>query len=379
VANEFDLASSMTLARDTRGKSFFAQVREIASLAFSRRRLTAVEYYRYGLYDDTRHDPVSKARFLGEECHMPLIRSICDLRWWAITDDKAIAHTLLQAAGAPVPELYAMLHPFRLAGSAPTLSDVEATAAFLRDGATYPFFGKPVSGVGASDVHLATGYDADTDELVFHDGTRRDVDGFAAHLWSVEGQTQGDGYLLQEVLVPHPELARRTGPAVSGFRVLVVIDADGPRVIGAMWKIIGGDAIADNTWREDAMLAHVDLDSGEVGRVVRVHGARIEELTHHPVTGEALAGFTVPHWTELVTVCRRYAGIAPKVRFQGWDVAICEQGPRIIEVNTGSSFELTQIASGEGVATEDFERFVAWAKEVNETPPKGLAAWSSRI
>ncbi len=379
MPDDFDLAQSMRLAQNTRGKGFVSQVRDIAALSLSRRRLSVEEYYRYRLYDDQRYDTEAKQRFLGERCHMPLIRTTCDLRWWAVTDDKAVGYTMLSALGAPVPRAYAIVHPHRLVPGAPTLRSEAEVAAFLRDGATYPFFAKPVSGVRSDDIHLVASHDADADSVTFHDGRTERVDAFAALLCAIEGQTRGDGVLLQEKLVPHPELARLTGPAISGLRVLVTMDVDGPHVIGAMWKVIGGDAIADNTWRPDSLLAAVDLASGEVTRLLRVRGVVVDELTHHPATGEALVGVTLPHWSEVVAMCERYAPMAHKVRFQGWDVAICEEGPRIIEVNTGSSFELTQLATGEGIATPEFERFVDWARSVNETPPKGMAALVSRI
>jgi len=379
LADDFDLARSMIRARDTRGKGLLAQVREIARLAWSRRRITPFEYYRFGLYDDTRYDDAARQRFLGEECHMPLIRQACDLRWWAVTDDKVVTYTMLKAFGAPIAETFALVHPHRIFPGAPTLRDADAVASFLREHARWPVFCKPVSGVSSWGVHLVRRYDPEQDRVVLHDGTSRDVADFARELWSTEGQTVGDGHLLQEVLVPHPELRRLAGDGISSIRALVIVEESGPRLIGAMWKVIGGDEIADNTWRPGSLLAALDLETGEVTRLVRVKGADVEELTHHPRTGERLPGATLPRWAEVVALCERYASIAPKVRFQGWDIAICEDGPRIIEANTGSSFELTQLASGEGMATEDFDRFVRWARSVNETPPRSSLTFLRRL
>ncbi|MEN0066672.1 MAG: sugar-transfer associated ATP-grasp domain-containing protein [Myxococcota bacterium] len=379
MASEFDLSRSMILARDTRGKGLLAQVRDIASLMWSRRRITAEEYYRYQLYDDRRYDAEARGRFVGDACHLPLIRHTCDIRLWAIADDKIVAHTLLQALGAPVPQIYALIHPLRIVPQAPTLRNAEEVAGFLRDGATYPFFAKPVSGVRSEGIHLVRDFDSAADTVEFQDGTTEPVVEFAERLWKTEGQSKGDGVLLQEVLVPHPELARLTGPAISGFRVLVVINDEGPKVIGAMWKVIGGDAIADNTWRPDALLAAIDLDSGKVTRAVQAQGTPGEEVTHHPVTGEALVGAQIPHWSDVISLCETYAPMATKVRFQGWDIAICEGGPVVIEVNTGSSFQLTQLATGEGIATPEFDQFVKWASSVNETSPRGVEALTSRL
>ncbi|MEM6925337.1 MAG: sugar-transfer associated ATP-grasp domain-containing protein [Myxococcota bacterium] len=379
LADDFDLSRSMIRARDTRGKGLLAQVREIARLAFSRRRLSAYEYYRYGLFDDARYDPEAKSRFLGEACHVPLIRATCDLRWWAVADDKVVTYTMLKAFGAPIPTTVALVHPYRIFPDAKTLKDADALATFLRTEAVYPLFSKPVSGVRSLSVSLLAGYDADTDAVAMHDGSARRVDDFARELASTEGQTRGDGVLLQEVMQHHRELERLAGPAISSVRVLVTVEAEGPRVIGAMWKIIGGEQIADNAWRPGNLLASLDHRTGAVTRVVKADGTDVEEVSHHPTTSEKLLGVTLPHWDDVTALCTRYAALSPKVRFQGWDVAICDDGPRLVEANTGSSFMLTQLASGRGIADEDFERFVAWAASINETPPRGVQAYLQRV
>lgn len=379
MAEDLDLVQSMAIARDTRGKSLPAQVAEIAQLSLSRNRLTPSEYFEYRLYDDHMHDAEAKRAFLGERCYYSIIRATCDIRWWAIGEDKVLGHAVLAAHGIPQPTTHALLHPYRVFPGAPTLRDAAALAAFLRDGMPYPFFHKPVSGVQSEGVHLVRSLDRASDTLTLHDGATETVDAFAARIEGMEGQFKGDGHLFQEVVRLHPELERRVGPAVSGVRVLVLIEDDGPHIVQALWKVIGGDQIADNNWRAGNLLADIDLDTGRVTRLVRGRGPETEELTDHPGTGERIVGLELPHWEATMELVRRYSGVAHKVRFQGWDIAICEDGPVVIEVNVGSALGLPQLASGEGFATERFRRFVDWAESVNETPVKGFARLFGRV
>lgn len=379
AGEELDLARSMTIARDTRGKGLAAQVAEIAQLAFRRNRLVPNEYFAYRLYDDQLYDDAEKRRFLGETAYFPLIRATCDMRWWAVGTDKVLGHTLLGAYGVPQPQVHALYHPFRRFPGAPTLRNAAELAAFLRSDMPYPFFHKPVSGVQSRDVHLVRSIDRDTDTLRFHDDRTESVEAFCARIDRLEGENKGDGHLFQEVVRLHPELEKRVGPAVSTVRVLVFVEDDGPHVVQALWKVIGGSQIADNYWRSGNLLAHIDLETGRVTRLVSGKGPDTEELHAHPATGEPLVDFVLPHWPETIELVRTYSSIAHKVRFQGWDVAICEDGPKVIEINVGSAVDLPQHASGRGFRTDAFERFLEWATEVNETAPRGFSRYMGRL
>lgn len=43
--------------------------------------------------------------------------------------------------------------------------------------------------------------------------------------------------------------------------------------------------------------------------------------------------------------------------FQSQDIAITEDGPIVVEVNSGSSFTLTQMVSGEGMLDDETKAF----------------------
>jgi hypothetical protein len=44
---------------------------------------------------------------------------------------------------------------------------------------------------------------------------------------------------------------------------------------------------------------------------------------------------------------------------QAWDVAICSDGPALIEVNIGGDFILPQVATGRGILNARFRRLLA--------------------
>ena len=140
--------------------------------------------------------------------------------------------------------------------------------------------------------------------------------------------------------------------------MILIIEDDQPEIIETIWKIPTGANVADNFWRAGNMLAAVDGDTGQVRRVIRGFGPDLEELDHHPDSGKPLKGLVLPNWDDLRTQCLEFAMVFDKLRYQSWDIAICPDGPMVVEVNAGSAFNLSQLAAGRGILTDRFRAFL---------------------
>ncbi len=122
MATHLNIAECMRFAREKKGKSIAAQVMEIFSLSGGLNKISPQDYYYYRLYDDSLYDKAAKKRFLSDRAHTGIIRRCCNLHWWGLGNDKLLAYTLLKGFGAPLPEIYAVFHPFRVyAGAAPAV------------------------------------------------------------------------------------------------------------------------------------------------------------------------------------------------------------------------------------------------------------------
>ncbi len=264
---------------------------------------------------------------------------------------------MLNGFGAPIPEIFAIYHPFRLYQNAKSCRNVDDLTDFLRSDAPYPFFAKPVYGVQSVGVSSVTSYHADTDTLMLAGGRSVPLDDYVNHLH----RYQEGGYIIQQLLVPHDAIKEVIGDRLTTIRVLLIVEEAGPSILQTVWKITTGDNVADNFWREGNMLAAVDADSGEVTRVVQGIGPQQTECSDHPDTGKRLIGLVLPDWDEMRDLCLTCAAQLPRLRWQSWDVALCPNGPVAVEINAGSAFSLPQIATGEGFLTDRFAAFMNWA------------------
>lgn len=360
MADQSELTDNLMLARAS-GRSLFQQVVDILKLVTARRGMTAEDYYWFGLYDERWSDD-ERARMVGDSWAPQMILRTCRSDWWAVGKDKVLNYLILQAYGFEVPKVRAIVHPLRPYPDAVHLKDRAALEAWLREGCPYPQFAKPVTGLQSRGQSLLLRHDPATDLLERQGDTPISVGDYAEIVCRMEGLTVDDGFLFQDLLVPDSRLEPVIGRRLSGVRTVAILDHDVPRVVGAVWKIPVGDNIADNYWRPGNLLAHLDVQTGEVLRLMSGWGGDFQELTKHPDTDAVLVGTRVPDWDKVLDLTIRGSAVLTKLLFQGWDIGLCEGGPRVIEANLGSGFKLPQLASRTGFLSDDFARFLEWAE-----------------
>lgn len=350
---EFDLMQSLLFAKTRAKKSFGSLLREMFRFGRKPGYLTPAEYFSFQLYDDTKYSDDEKRRFISSRLHQRVIEECCEKTWWSLADDKNFSYTLLAAYGAPIPHTQSIYSTQqRDFGGTLTCRTPKELSGFLANGAKFPLFCKPIGGIASFGVFLITGFDETSGKVTFSGREELNVDDFCNQ---IEG---GDGYLLQNVLNPHPVLKEAVGDRVSTVRIIILMDRPEPEIIQTIWKIPGAGSIADNYWREGNMLGAVNSESGKIERVVHGSGFELVELTAHPDTGKDLLGLTLPDWDKTVSLCLKYARVFHKIRYQSWDIALCPDGPVVVEVNTGSAFDLSQLATGEGFLTDRFQEFL---------------------
>jgi hypothetical protein len=369
---KLDTQSLMVATRKQFGKGYFSQTHEILSLARGIGKLSHQDYFYYRLYDDERYTIEDKRRFLSDSMHWGLCEKCCDVRYWASADDKFIAETLLSDVGAPVAKTQGalFLNPRKINDSIPNIQTKDDLHLFFSKQAQFPLFAKPIDGIASFGVFSMNRYDSSLRVLELSDGSALSLDDFFSmlpHTGAFDIPTEG--YLFQERLLPHKALQQVCGSAVvSTVRVIVIIEEGVPEIIQTVWKIPSGKAIADNFWRPGNMLADIDRDKGSVKRVVRGYGPQLEELENHPDSGKQLKGFMLPQWEEVRNLCLDFSLAYSKLRYQSWDIAICEDRAVVVEVNAGSAFSLSQLASGEGMLNDRFKSFLNYCGY----PPKAV-------
>lgn len=91
---------------------------------------------------------------------------------------------------------------------------------------------------------------------------------------------------------------------------------------------------------EGALKALIDKDTGCI--ITGAVSPYNEYYDVHPQSQAVFAGCQIPYFREAVELVQQAALEIPEIRYIGWDVAITEDGPVIIEGNGAPGFQQTQ-------------------------------------
>jgi len=356
MTTRFNLAEALQQASKETKRSPFSLSLDFAKASLGKAKLTQDEFFRYRIYDKANLSAEERDAFVGQPAinamNLSMNQSVtCN----NIVDQKVLYCAALRALGLNAPVLQAMVANSERETAYKVLRGASEFAAFLRSEARYPLFGKPNNGSLSQGAVSFDRYDATADKLIDVKGDEVDVDAFAAEAVANFG---GGGYVIEDRVIPHPELQEVSGQTVGTIRILTLDEGKGPQTIYAVWKIPSFNAVADNLWRTGNLAAEIDMESGEV-LGVRSSGVDGETMYDtHPESGAQLIGRIMPDWEAAKSVVRRAAALTPHIPTIGFDLALSDQGPVIIEGNTVPNHGLYQAATGRGFLSPEMREKV---------------------
>lgn len=159
-----------------------------------------------------------------------------------------------------------------------------------------------------------------------------------------------DALIVQPKLVNHEHIVEFTSArGLSTIRVVTVRSGDGIDIIGACMRIIVGESEVD-TFRHGAagnLVAAIDVASGilSTGRgSSSTAWPKMRDAVHHPVSRIGIPGFKLPFWDDVIALTKLAHASVGGLQTVGWDVAITDNGPVIIEANWRYDIDILQVA-----------------------------------
>lgn len=148
-------------------------------------------------------------------------------------------------------------------------------------------------------------------------------------------------YTIEDVIKCHPDIVKLYDNAVNSMRIITMLDKDQkPHCLYVVQKIGLNGSIIDN----NCMFSPVDIESGCIKYPAHSGDTTLGIIyENHPNTGVKIQGYKIPYVKEAVEMCFEAALKVPQVRYVGWDVAVTEKGPIIIEGNTYCAHDFWQL------------------------------------
>ena len=147
--------------------------------------------------------------------------------------------------------------------------------------------------------------------------------------------------VVEECIVQHPEMARFSKNAVNTIRTVTIFKDDKVNIVYAAVKMGGGDSVVDNVHISGGVVTPLDVETGKVRHKASDFEGNL--YTHHPVTGEYIMDLQVPFWDEYKEYMDKLCRVVDGINYIGWDIAISDKGPVVIEANFKPSPSLIQI------------------------------------
>jgi hypothetical protein len=150
--------------------------------------------------------------------------------------------------------------------------------------------------------------------------------------------------VVQRRIRPYPALEVLTSGALPTVRAVTIIDELGrPEVVATVFRMsIGANRTVDNI-HAGGLACGVSLDGGTMGLASNLGSdARLGWHRLHPTTGARIEGTRLPFWDEVKRLAIQAHNVFPDRLIVGWDIAIAEDGPIVIEGNRGPDMDLMQ-------------------------------------
>lgn len=164
------------------------------------------------------------------------------------------------------------------------------------------------------------------------DGRLLSLDELMAHLSALSEKTP---YMLQALARPHRDIRELSGAdTLSTVRMMTCCFPDGRAElipIALTRMPLDPDAVVDNR-AQGALAYYVDTETGGLGLGTLKYTAQVYD--RHPVSQRSVEGFVLPHFQDAVAVITEaHAGAFSRFPTLGWDVALTDDGPLIVEMN----------------------------------------------
>lgn len=168
--------------------------------------------------------------------------------------------------------------------------------------------------------------------------------------------------LIFETVVTQTKQLQRLNPSsVNTVRFMTVLLPNGEaKTIASFIKIGRSGSCVDNAGAGGNIDAAVDVETGKLYNSIEFNGWRkSHHIQLHPDTKAQVDGIVIENWTEIKKKVEGFQQKFPFVKAAGWDIAITQTGPVIIEVN--DMWDRTgQLFIGKGWKSEIEKCFNAW-------------------
>ncbi|WP_416362370.1 sugar-transfer associated ATP-grasp domain-containing protein [Nitrosomonas sp.] len=223
----------------------------------------------------------------------------------------------------------------------------------------FDLFVKPLNGQGGRGTirwdYLGSG------QFFCNDGSRANGNQV---LEILRQNSERTAYIVQPRLINHPEIVDLACGALATVRVMSCRnETGGYEVTNAVFRMKRyADVIVDN-YHAGGIAANVDINTGVLGEGTRGGWGVVTDgwYEQHPLSHTAISQRKLPCWEMMIDFVQdAHNRLFPDQVVIGWDVAILENGPCLIEANKAPDLDIIQRAQKGPLGNERLGELLAF-------------------
>ena len=152
--------------------------------------------------------------------------------------------------------------------------------------------------------------------------------------------------------------------SINTVRIMTALYPGGKSTVFASWMRMGRKGSdVDNASNGGNVDCAVDVESGKCYNASQFNSfSEVVKIECHPDSGEQVEGFLIDNWEEIKSNLCEYQSRIPYLKAIGWDVALTDNGPVIIEINNWWD-PTGQLFIGKGWRDRVLDCYNAWRKK----------------
>ncbi|MBT2153198.1 hypothetical protein KKI34_15820 [Pseudoalteromonas tetraodonis] len=315
------------MLRDQDRKPLIQQIKELYLLTRAI-KFWPHNYFKYDGYK--KNKSLDEVKLYATGLLFAQFRQDCinDSRYTVFADDKFLFHKLMADAGIPTAKLINVISYNVFTNEYKGLNSVNAEV-ILNNISAEAIVIKPVidsqQGAGVNVINVNS-----------HAGKKFEVSGESYNSTELLKKlfTEYSGsYLIEEKIQQHSFNHRLYPEAVNTIRVDSLLTKSGEVIINSAYLRVGRNGRKVDNWsgKQGGIGINVNIKNGVLSSQGIDYSKNL--YTEHPDTHVSFSGLVVPYWEEIINIVKDAALQFPNVRSLGWDIALTENGPLILEVN----------------------------------------------
>lgn len=157
--------------------------------------------------------------------------------------------------------------------------------------------------------------------------------------------------LVEEFIIQHDDIMKLSPSGLNTVRIFTQLDKENNVcILGARLRLTI-DTFVDNLAAGNIAVP-IDDKTGIINGVGVYSDITKKDEEIHPITKETINGFQIPYWKESIKMVKEAALLRPENKSIGWDIAITNNGPELLEGNHNWCKLLWQLPVKKGMKIE---------------------------